>query len=135
MNSTKCQKCGLTNFATDLECKRCGTSFVQKTRNSGSRPKFSIIAVVMFAGVAAAFYYVFTGVQGSVDKVNSVEANRVNAQPVLPPDAGRSRADYDRYRSQTVANAVGVSPGLAEHANRTQQTDKAMDQMTNSRAQ
>lgn len=135
MNSTKCPKCGLTNFATDLECKRCGTSFVQKTSNSGSRPKVSIVALVIFAGVAAAFYYIFIGVQGSVDKVNSTEANRVGAQPALPPDAGRSRAEYDRYRGQTVANAVGAAPGLAEHTNRTQQTENTINQMTNSQAQ
>ncbi|NOT49611.1 MAG: hypothetical protein HOP17_17945 [Acidobacteria bacterium] len=134
MNSTKCRKCGLTNFATDLECARCGTSFVQITVKSGPRPKFSIAALIIFLSVAAVFYYIFIGVQGSVDKVNSTEANRVGAQP-LPPDAGRSRAEYDRYRSQTVANAVGAAPGLAEHTNRTQQTDKAIDQMTNSQPQ
>lgn len=134
-NSAKCPKCGLTNFATDLECRRCGASFVQKAGSPGSRPKVSIVALVIFAGVAAAFYYIFIGVRGSVDTVNSTEANRVGAQPVLPPDAGRSRAEYDRYRTQTVANAVGAAPGLAEHNNRTQQTDKALDQMTNSRAQ
>lgn len=132
MNSTKCRKCGLTNFATDRECGRCGTPLSRKIKKSGSRPQISITAVVIFAAVAVAFYYIFLGAQKSVDKVNTAEASRVGAQPALPPDAGRSRAEYDRYRSQTVANAVGAAPGLAAHDNRTQQTENAINQIANS---
>lgn len=134
-NSSKCPKCGLKNFATDVECRRCGMSFVRKAASPGSRPKVSIVSLVTFAGVVGVFYYIFVGVQGSVDKVNSTEANRVRTQPALPREAGRSRSEYERYRTQTVANAVGAAPGLAEHANRTQQTEKAINQIVNSQPQ
>lgn len=129
MNSTKCPKCGLANFASDLECRRCRTLLFQT--KSGRRPRFPLVALLVLAGVAAAFYYMFLGVQDSVEKVNSSEVNRVAAQPANQPDAGLSRTEHDRQRSQRVANAVGASSGLSEHSNRTQETQKAIDQLAN----
>lgn len=134
MNSTKCRKCGLANFATDFECRRCGTTLFAASNTNASRPRISIVAILIFAGVAAAAYYIFMGVQDSVGKVNTGEANRIAAQPANQPDAGLSRTEYDRQRSQRVANAVGASSGLAEHNNRTQQTQNTIDQLTNSNA-
>lgn len=132
MNSAKCRKCGLANFATERECKRCGNLLFSEARSPGSGPRFSLGAVLIFAGIAALGYF-FLGAQGSAVKVGTADANRVAAaQPSRQPEAALSRTEYDSQRSQYVANAVGVSPGLIEHNNRTQQTEKALDQLTNS---
>lgn len=131
MNSAKCRKCGLANFATERECKRCGNLLFSEARGPGSRPRFQLGTVLIFAGIAALGYF-FIGSHGSAVKVGTVDANPVAAQPSRQPEAALSRAEYDSQRSQYVANAVGVSPGLTEHNNRTQQTEKTLDQLTNS---
>ena len=38
MNSIKCRECGLVNFATASECKRCHMSFAGESEPPGQRP-------------------------------------------------------------------------------------------------
>ena len=130
MNSIKCKNCGLTNFPTDVECRRCGRPF-KGPKAEGSAPRrFSIVTLVLFAALAVASYYIFTGMQKSVSEVNANEANRVASQPPQP-DAGLSRTEQDRRRAQRVGNAVNISPGLTEHQNRTKETEKMVEQLAN----
>ena len=135
MNSVKCPNCGLSNFSTDVECRRCRKLLYRPTdRIASQKPprRNTLISLLIFTVIAAAGYYIYMGIKASVSEVSTGEAKRVAAQPKNQPDAGLSRTEADRQRSQRVANAVGASSGLNEHANRTQQTKQTIDQLTNS---
>ena len=135
MNSVKCPNCGLSNFSTDVECRRCHKLLYRPTdRVVSQKPprRNTLISLLIFTAIAAAGYYIYTGMKASVNKVSMSEVNRVATQRKNQPDAGLSRAEADRQKSQRVANYVGASSGLNEHANRTQQTQQTIDQLTNS---
>jgi hypothetical protein len=132
MNSIKCKNCGLTNFSSALECSRCGNVFrIAASRRTG-KPRFSIWSLVAIALVAGVFYYFYNGLKQSVDEVNADEAKRVAAQPtVQPASAGLSRTEYDKQRAGGVGNLVKKSPGLTAHQQHIDETQKAMQQVSN----
>jgi len=135
MNSFKCANCGLSNFSTDLECRRCGKLLYRPTdRIASQKPprRNALISLLIFTALAGGGYYIYTGMKASVNQVSSNDTKRVAAQPANQPDAGLSRTEADRQRSQRVANFVGASNGLNAHSNRTQQTQQTIDQLTNS---
>lgn len=136
MNSVKCQSCGLTNFSSEIECRRCGFQFGgSKKTNTEKRPRsFSLSTLLLVAGAAGLAYYFFGGVNESVDEVNAQEAKRVATQPVeRPATQGLSRSQYDRQRSGHYGDAVKNSPSLNAHQKHIQETEKAMQQVSNSK--
>jgi hypothetical protein len=138
MNSIKCKSCGLSNFATDAECRRCGLSLHFDGGRGGrtrAPSRFSVVSIVIFAVIAAGGFYIFTGMQNSVTKVGNSEANRVAVEAERQRAAGLSRAEEDRQRAQRVANAVNISPALAEHQRRTEERQKMIEQASNSSSQ
>lgn len=135
MSSVRCPHCGLSNFSTDLECRRCGKLIYRPTDRilTERRPRRnSLISLLIFVVIAAAGYYIYMGIKASITQVGENEAHRIASQPKKQPDAGLSRAEADRQKSQRVANYVGASSGLNEHNNRTQQTQQTIDQLSNS---
>ena len=134
MNSIKCKNCGLSNFPTDVECRRCGFSFLktQKPKKEKTPSSFSILTLLPVLFVGAVAYYFYAGTAESVDKVNANEAKRVASQPderpLLP---GASRTEYDRQKTQSYADAVRGSKSLADHNKRVQESEKAMQQISN----
>ena len=134
MNSIKCKSCGLTNFPTDTECRRCGNSFLksQKAKKEKTPTRFSVWSLLLIALFAALGYYVYTGTLTSMDKVNTTEAKRAASQPAERPMApGLSRSEYDRQKSQTYGDAVRGSQSLSDHNKHIQQTEKTMQQISN----
>ncbi|MDI1241540.1 MAG: hypothetical protein PSX80_06430 [bacterium] len=137
MNSIKCVNCGLSNFSSDLECRRCHKLLYRPTdRIASNKPprRNALISLLIFAALAGGGYYIYLGLAQSVNQVSSTDLKRVAAQPANQPDAGLSRAEADRQKSQRVGNFVGISPGLNAHTNRTQQTQQTIEQLTNSNA-
>ena len=135
MNSVKCPNCRLSNFSTDLECRRCGKLLYRPTdRVISEKPPLrnALISLLIFTALAAGGYYIYTGMKASVNQVSATESKRVAGQPANQPEAGLSRAEADRQRSQRVGNFVGISSGLNAQSNRTQQTEQTIDQLTNS---
>lgn len=134
MNSIKCKNCGLSNFSTETECRRCGYSFTKaaslKVGRSPSR--FSISSLLMLALLAGVAYYVYTGMQTSVQQVNANEAKRAASQPAERPAApGLSRSEYDKQKTQTYADAVRNSRSLTENNKHIQQTEQVLQQVSN----
>ncbi|MCA1589599.1 MAG: zinc finger Ran-binding domain-containing protein [Acidobacteria bacterium] len=132
MNSAKCKKCGLSNFAVDPECRRCGAPLSTKQGSRQARPRFSVLSILIVPAVAIGVYYILFGTRDSVADVNSREANRVGVQPAQPSDAGLSRSEYDRQRAQRVGNALSLNPDLEKHTNRTKETEKTIEHLSNS---
>jgi hypothetical protein len=133
MRSAKCPHCGLANYSTDVECRRCGKLLYRPTdRVVTDKPPLrnGLITLLIFVALGAGGYYIYSEVQASVSKVGANESKRVAAQPLHSP--GSSRAVQDRERSQRVANAVGASNSLAAHEQRVRETENMMNNLTNS---
>ena len=138
MNSTKCKSCSLSNFATDAECRRCGRPLhfqEVKGHRSGSPRGFSIVSLLIFAAIAVGVYYMFSGVKDSVAQADADEANRVAVEAERQRAVRLSRGEEDKQRAQRVANAVNISPALAEHKKQTEERQKMIEQATNSSPQ
>ena len=133
MRSAKCPNCGLANYSTDVECRRCGKFLYRPTdRVVTDKPprRNALITLLIFVALGAGGYYIYSEMQASVSNVGANEAKRVAAQPAQQP--GSSRAVQDRERSQRVANAVGASNSLAAHEQRVRETENMMNNLTNS---
>ena len=90
MNSLKCVNCGLSNFSTALECRRCGKLLYRPTdRIASQKPprRNSLISLLIFTALAAGGYYIYIGVKASVDQVSSSDTKRVAAQPAISFDS------------------------------------------------
>ena len=89
---------------------------------------------LMIALAAGVVYYFYSGVQNSVEQINASEAKRVASQPAERPGTpGLSRSEYDRQKAGTYGDAVKNSPGLNVHQQRVNQTEKAVQEISNSR--
>jgi len=133
MRSAKCPNCGLANYSTDVECRRCGKLLYRPTdRVVTDKPprRNGLITLLIFVALAAGGYYIYSELQASVSKVGVNDAKRVAAQPAQQP--GLSRTVQDRERSQRVANAVGASNSLAAHEQRVRETENLVNNLSNS---
>jgi ribosomal protein L40E len=135
MNSIKCKNCGLSNFPSDPECRRCGLSFIEPKKRKERRPsRFSVFSLVPVLCVLGVAYYFYSGVQGTMEEVNANDTKRVASQPAeRPATPGLSRTKYDQQRSGHYGDKVKDSPNLKAHEQRTKDTEKAIQQISNSR--
>lgn len=137
MNSIKCKSCGLKNFASEADCVRCGFSFLKssKAKTEKSPRSFSFGTLLFIAIVGAIAYYVYSGTQTSVERINANEAKRVASQPAeRPVPPGLSRSEYDRKKSMTYGEAVKNSSSLNAHQQHINETEKTMQQISNSQS-
>src|SRR5215208_8285589 len=109
MNSIKCKSCGLKNFSSDIECRRCGHSFVVDHNKKSQRPprRFSMWSVLMIGFVLGLVYYFYNGVQGTMEEINANDVKRVESQPKEHSESpGLSRSENDRRRAGHYGDAV-----------------------------
>ncbi|HVF30250.1 MAG TPA: hypothetical protein VNA22_04735 [Pyrinomonadaceae bacterium] len=134
MKSYKCKNCGLNYFPSDVECRRCGNSFVDAKKKKEKQPRsFSVLSLLMIAGVLGLVYYFYNGVQATTKQVNANEAQRMASQPAeRPAQPGLSRTKYDQQRSGHYGDAVKTSPSIKAHEQRSKDTEKAIQQISNS---
>ena len=134
MNSIKCKNCGLKNFASENECKRCGSPFVSTKKRREKRPRsFSVWSFLLIAGALGLIYYFYSGVQATIDDVDSKESKRIASQPAeRPVTPGLSRSQYDKQRSGHYGDAVKTSSSLKAHDERNKATEKMVQQLSNS---
>ena len=92
-----------------------------------------LIGVLMVALLGGVVYYVFVGTEKSMEQINANDAKRVASQPAERPVApGLSRSEYDRQKSMTYGQAVKDSSSLSAHQQHIDQTEKTMQQISNS---
>ena len=134
MKSIKCKNCGLTNFSSEIECRRCGHSFVQsaKTKKEKAPSRFGPSTLVMVALLGGLVYYFYSGTQTSIEKVNADEAKRAASQPAeRPVTPGLSRSQYDQQKAGTYGDAVKNSSSLNAHQQHINESQKVMQQISN----
>ena len=88
---------------------------------------------MMIAAILGVVYYFYNGVQNSMAEIDAAEAKRVASQPASGQSRGLSRSQQDRQRAGSFGNAVKNSESLNAHQKQIQQTEKAMQQVSNSR--
>jgi len=130
MNSIKCPKCSLSNFATEEACRRCGTPFVQNIGADKPRRRFSLAPLVLIAIVGGFLYYAYFGIRDSVSKINANDANRVAAQ-ANDKTAGLSRTEYDKQRSGRYGNAIKNNQSFEAQKKRNEETQRMMQAASN----
>ena len=135
MNSIKCKNCGLKNFSSDVECRRCGHPFMEVKKKKVRRPsRFSVWSFLPIVVALGFVYYFYSGVQGTMEEINANEAQRIATQPAERPSSpGLSRTKYDQQRSGHYGEAVKNSQSLKAHEQRTKDTEKAIQQISNSK--
>jgi len=80
-------------------------------------------------------YYAFVGTEKSMEQINANDAKRVASQPAERPVVpGLSRSEYDRQKTMTYTQAVKNSASLSAHQQHVDQTEKAMQQISNSQS-
>ena len=135
MNSIKCNNCGLTNFADVFDCRRCGQSLISsqpKQKRVGKKPRpFSVWSLLMVAIVVGIVYYFYHGVQTSMQELEFEEEKRIATQPRAQP-GGLSRSQVQQQRTGTYGNLVSNSQSLKDHQKHIDETQKAMNQVSNS---
>jgi hypothetical protein len=88
----------------------------------------------MIAMVLGVVYYFYDGVQRSMQELDENEMRRVASQQKLrTSDTGLSRSQSDQRRSGTYGDAVRNSSSLDAHQQRVNQTEKALQQVSNSK--
>ena len=130
MNSLRCKKCGMANFATELHCRRCSAQLVSAApKKKEKRPRrFSIISLAIYAALIYGGYYLYQDAKRSIEEVNNNDAYRVSTQVPRKQRSGFSRTEQDRERATNFGNAVKESPALATKRAQEEQTQKAMKQ-------
>ena len=128
MNSIKCKKCSVMNFSDAVVCARCG-AYLLRMSSEKEKPKlrFSFAALLAFAIVGAILYYIYDGLQKSMDEVNAREANRTAVQPRQTP-SGLTRTESERQHSSQVGTAIQNSNSLSQ----TQKHNEEIRKMTES---
>ena len=133
MNSIKCKNCGLSNFSSEVECRRCGHLF-REVKVGKRPPRFSLSGLLMISVLSGLAYYIYIGTETSFEQINANDAKRAAAQPTIQPGVGLSRSDYDRQRAGNIGDTVRNSASLAAHQEHINETEKAMHQVSNSDA-
>ena len=128
MNSVRCRKCGLANFAEAIHCGRCSAQLYSTSpQKKEKRPRrFSIISLAIYAGLIYGGYYLYQDAKRSIEEVNNNDAYRAGAQ--VPQKAGPLRKEQDRQHASSYGNAVKDSSSLEAKRKQEEQTKKAMEQ-------
>jgi hypothetical protein len=131
MNSSKCSKCGLSNFAGELQCRRCSAQLQYSTPlKKEKRPRrFSFLSLALFAALIFGGYHLYLGAKSSIEDVNADDAYRVGTQqPQKPRQTGLSRTEQDRRHATQVGNSLKDSPALQAKRKQEEETQRAIEQ-------
>jgi len=85
--------------------------------------------MITFLGALA--YFIYEGTQASFDHVSGYDVRRVAAQPTPQQGNGFPRSEADQRRAGHVGVAVKNSASLNAHQQHVNQTEKALQQISN----
>jgi len=91
-------------------------------------------SVLIIGFVLGLVYYFYNGVQGTMEEINANDVKRVESQPKEHSESpGLSRSENDRRRAGHYGDAVKNSSSLDAHNQHIKETEKAMQQVSNSK--
>ena len=133
MKSIKCKNCGLSNFGSDANCRRCGSGLSRKQASKnkdGKRPPtFSVASLLVYAALVLGGYLLYTSLQRSIADVDNNDAYRVGTQvPQKSPQPGLSRNEADRQHANGVGAAIKENPNLTAQKQHNEETQKIMQE-------
>ena len=131
MNSIKCRKCGLANFVSDPQCRRCSAQLYTGTPlKKEKRPRrFSVISLAVYAALAYGGFHLYQEAMASIKDVTRNDAIRAGSQvPQRSQQAGFSRAEQDRQRASQFGNNLKDNPSFQAKRKQEEETQKAMQQ-------
>ena len=131
MNSIKCSKCGLSNFAGEQHCRRCSALLHHPTHvRRQKRPRrFSVVSLSLYAALVFGGYHLYEGAQRSIEEESAKGAYRVGTQATQKPQrASFSRAEQDRQRASQFGNTLKDNPSFRAKRKQEEETQKAMRQ-------
>ena len=136
MSSSKCSSCGLVNLSSDHFCRRCqaeininkpkGKPIGPRDAARRSSPFYSLLALTL---VGAAGWYIYHGMERSVEQVQANDQKRIANQVKQNPE-GLSRTQYDQQRAGQYGNAIQNSPGLSASQSHTNQINQLINRPT-----
>jgi len=142
MKGVQCGQCGLSNFRSQIFCKRCGFRIgeymlssskskgavhaVPKGPRQAAKQSSWIYTMLFIAVIGGAAYYLYSGFLSSFDEVNQKDPSQTNGLTPRPQPTLTSRSDSDQKRLQPFKNAIHNSQGLAESEKRLAETRKLM---------
>ena len=89
----------------------------------------SVWSLLMIAVVVGIVYYFYHGVQVSMQQLELEEQQRLAAQPRQPK---LSRSQAEKQRAGSYGSAVSNSQSLQQHQKHIDETQKIMNQVSNS---
>lgn len=106
---------------------------MQQERVSGNSSK--LWTVLIGIAIVGGGYYFYAGAPAPAAKTDVTEdAKPIQPQPKTQPEQqGLSRTQYDQKRAGHYGDAVKNSPSLGAHNQHVKDTEKAMQQVSNSR--
>ena len=131
MNSIKCSKCGLSNFAGEEHCRRCSAQLHHPTQvRRQKRPRrFSVVSLALYAALIFGGYHLYDGAKRSIEEQSANDAYRVGTQASQKPQrASFSRTEQDRQRASQFSNNLRDNPSFQTKRKQEEETQKAMRQ-------
>ncbi|HKP69152.1 MAG TPA: hypothetical protein VJV05_07705 [Pyrinomonadaceae bacterium] len=86
----------------------------------------------MIAGAVGIVYYFYHGVQVSMQELEQQDQQRQAAQSKARPN-NFSRSQAEKQRAGSYASAVSNSQSIKDHQKHIDETEKAMNQVSNSK--
>lgn len=91
--------------------------------------RFSLAKLIVVPALAFGGYYIYTNYLSAPAPPKPQMQNASTISDIKPTQ--QTLSDMDRQKSQRIANAVGVAPGLNAHDQRTKETDRIINSVSN----
>ena len=112
MTKKKCLQCGLINFSTDMECRRCG-SFLRSpiaAHSAGEQKKFTLSsglsALIVFLLIAVGVWYWSSGTNSNQPVLKAENLPEPKITPAPTPAPASPLGNIDPHDEQQIQKMI-----------------------------